>query len=57
MAAEKRAAKAAATWFWIFTLVILKFLFVQIGASQFLSAKMPTALHGACQFQYIDLFQ
>jgi hypothetical protein len=41
IAAVKRAAKAAATWFWMLLLVILKFLLVQSVFPQLVLRRCP----------------
>ncbi|WP_417610536.1 hypothetical protein [Parasphingorhabdus sp.] len=56
-AAAKTAAKAAATWFWMLLLIILKFLLGLICCFTNHFAKMPIALHGACQFKESNVYQ
>lgn len=57
IAAVKRAAKAAATWFWMFALVMLNFLFGLNGCFTNCFAKMPITLHRPCQFRKDSIYQ
>ena len=57
IAAVKRAAKAAATWFWMLVLVMLMFLFGLICCFANCLAKIPTTLHRPCQFLKTYIYQ
>tara|TARA_R110002110_G_scaffold262267_1_gene478094 strand:- start:131 stop:337 length:207 start_codon:yes stop_codon:yes gene_type:complete len=50
-AAAKRAAKAAATWFWMLVLVMLSFLLVQLGVSQLVCEDTNSIARGVPVFE------